>query len=256
MSEPADQATSKTENPVGKSCRACGKEIAATAYICPECNEYQKPWRNELKYWAGIASLIVLMSSGIAFSSGLLKQANDYVRPNALVVSELDTFGNASFVNMSGQNVWIRDLRVKSSNPTHDLRWDVNQVLAPQKLHTIRLVELSQVQFRGTSRALFGSPQGDYAIGLSESQIADIAGDIDTAQAKYVTSYLLAGGPEHQQVDEFLRGKTATFPCNATVTYMYLESQRLRVVPIPCIGVVKQRDNATAAKRSSSKPRQ
>jgi hypothetical protein len=248
MNQPAG-----ADEPGNVTCKACGTSIASTAYVCPECGEYQAKWRSELKYWAGVASLIALVSSGVAFTFGFLKFTKDYLSPHDLVVSELDTFGSAVFVNMSGQNVWIKYLRVTSENPTHNLRWDVSHVLAPQKLHSVNLVELSSAQFRGLTREMFGSAQGTYANRLSADTVATIRADMNTAQKEYVTSFLLQDGPEHKQVADFLKGTITSVRCKADLTYTYLESQSDRVVSIPCIGVIKHR---TAPRKPAGSPRQ
>jgi hypothetical protein len=222
-----------------KRCRACGAEIAAAAYICPGCKEYQRPWRSELRFWAGIASLITLIASGLAFSFASMKLVKEYFYPSALLVAEMNSFGGLSFANMSGQNVWIKHVHVTSKNPTHDLVWDLAHILKPQELYTIDLVQLSNSQFRGLTREMFGFPQATYATRLTKDQLAAIKGNMNKAQQEFVTAYLLQDGPEHKQVKTFLGDLATAVECTAEVSYMYFGSDR--VLTVPCIGVIKQR---------------
>jgi hypothetical protein len=225
-------------------CVACGSDLAAGAYVCSNCKEYQARWRSELKFWAGIAGLIVLVSSGLAFSFGAMKFAVNYFWPPALIVSEVNSFGTLALVNMSDQNVWLKELRIRSDRPGHDLQWNIGHILKPRELYSGDMIKMSASQFRGLSRQLFGSSQGLYARNLADDTIQALRAH--KLREKYVPVFLHRDGPEYRQVKEVLRSQVTAFDCRAELTYVFMESQAPRDAAIPCIGVIKERSEAIA----------
>ncbi len=220
-------------------CVACGENISANASVCSKCREFQSKWRNELKFWAGIAGLIVLISSGLAFSFGALKFARDYFRPPDLIVSEINTFGKITLMNMAEQSAWVKGLRIRSDNPQHDLKWDLGYVLKPRQLYAVNMIELSKTQFQGLSRQIFGSAQGIYARKLSPETAAEVLRSMH--RNKYVPVFLHRDGAEYRQVRDYLNDQVTVFDCNAELSYVFVESETQRIGRIPCVGVVKER---------------
>lgn len=58
-----------------KSCSYCGSEIPIRATVCPVCKYQQTRWRNNLLFVAGLAGLITLFVSGLAFTVDRLSLA-------------------------------------------------------------------------------------------------------------------------------------------------------------------------------------
>jgi hypothetical protein len=58
-----------------KSCSYCGSEIPIRAAVCPVCKYQQTRWRNNLLFVAGLAGLITLFVSGLAFTVDRLSLA-------------------------------------------------------------------------------------------------------------------------------------------------------------------------------------
>jgi len=222
-----------------RNCIACGHQISKAAKVCNECGAHQEPWRNEVKYWAGVAGLITLIGSGLAFSFASTKAGIDYLWPAKPVISEANTFGKLSIVNMSNQNVWVKHLSIRSEKPRHDLRWDIGHVIEPHKLDESDLVILSKAQFAGLSRELFGQKQGTYANKIDAKTLAEILDN--QHREKYVPVFLLQDGTEHGQVARVFGNSIGSVQCTADLTIVFAESQASHVLPIQCVGFIKNR---------------
>jgi hypothetical protein len=160
-----------------------------------------------------------------------------------LVVTELNTFGNATAVNSSNQNVWVQEIFVSSTKPHNDLRWDINATIEPRKVFSQDLVSLSAKQFTGTYKDRFGNIQDTYATDLGSALVIEI-GDKNYHTEKYLPVYLKQDGPEHSQMAKFFASsgqKYVSFPCNARLTYVFMDSQAQHSEQIPCIGIIKHR---------------
>jgi hypothetical protein len=242
MTTPEPQLNTPAAPPAAetKPCISCGAALNRSARVCTVCKEYQEGWRNEFKYWAGVAGLLTLVGSGITFSWSAIKAGKDYQFPPAPVVAEMNTFGNLSVLNVSGQTLWLRNLAVKSSNPGSDLHWELGAIVKPRELIDIPLTPLSAAQFADLSKDLYGQKHGAYAVSLdpvTEQQIM-----ANQHRLRYTAVYLRAEGPEDMQVKRFLeKTPPPSFTCTAALQVMYADSQRYKDVSIPCVGYIKNR---------------
>jgi len=221
-----------------KACAACAQQIGAGAYICPNCKEYQAPWRNELKYWAGVAALIVLISSGFAFSVGFLKLALDYFCPRRLTIYDINTSGSISLSNSSGQNVFVRHLRIKSQDDHDDLLWEIASVVEANDAVVKELVPIAAANFRGPSKKYFGEKQETYAPKLDPTKVQNV---LKGWRQDFVPVFLYREGPEHKRVVSYLKDDLTTLNCTAVLSYRYLQSGRDVDAAVPCVSFLKNR---------------
>jgi hypothetical protein len=226
-----------------KPCNACGKDRHYDARICPECKEYQTPWRNELRYWAAIAGFIAILSSGTVFVIGVLKSAWDYYCPPALLVLDYDTFGDITFVNSSNQFVFVKYLQIRAVYPGQTIpftpRWDTNQSIEPSKSGKTSLLKLAEGRFRGLEKSIFGEVPGPYAQKLPDTEKATIFAY--KRHSDYVPAFLKKDGAEYRHLVADIGQNITAFECITEISYIYLKNRSERTMKLPCIGVIKQK---------------
>jgi hypothetical protein len=100
-------------------CLACKQSIPAGATICSVCKSYQAPWKNWLQYFSGIAALLALTASAVAwlFANG---RAMVWPRDEIGIISasslesvavinrgDRDVFLSNLIMTMPGRSVWV-----------------------------------------------------------------------------------------------------------------------------------------------------
>jgi hypothetical protein len=242
-----DDMNSAASKPT-KNCIACGSEMQLDAYLCPTCKEYQGKWRNELKYWAGIAALISLVGGGLAVCFGFLKLTRDYYLPAAMIAIDFDVFGSISLVNPSAQHALIKDFYIQSEIPgtkfQYSLRWDINKSIDPNTTFATDLVRLSKQQFKDEAKGRFGAYQGSYARSLDGTVVQQVLHHDEITLQKYLPTFLKREGAEYRQASQYFGAALSTFPCAAQLNYRLLESQSEQTIIIPCVGVIKERTSS------------
>jgi hypothetical protein len=227
-----------------KSCIACGAQISSESYICSTCKEYQRRWRNELRYWAAFAGLVTLICTGVVVIPGFLKSAWDYLQPPDLVVLDFDAFEYLTMVNPSNQPVLAKYFYIRSLNAGQadqwTVRWDINESIDAGKSLAVHLAKLAEKQFKGPpSDNIFGRQQGAYAQNLTEDVRREFLSY--RRNKEFVPAFLKDGGTEHQHVKEDIGTHISTFSCAAEMSYMFLQRQTERKNSIACIGIIKHR---------------
>ena len=53
---------------------ACGQEIAARAILCAECGSSQIRWRNELRYWGTVSTVVAVGITALGFLTSILPE--------------------------------------------------------------------------------------------------------------------------------------------------------------------------------------
>lgn len=221
-----------------KPCIACGEPIQPNATICKECSSDQSRWRIELKYWAGVAGIITLVASGIAFTANLGSQLLRRWLGHEIAVANFDSFGKTVVWNLTGKPVYLKTIRVVSAAPKNDLVWDVYQSIRANSSIDIELAKVAERTWRPPQQGMFGKSAAAYAE-LEE-------GDFDRLKKnemrdQYVPAFLSSDGETYAQVNRFLGAKFRSFPCTATIDYVALENSLASSQNVPCVGVFRQR---------------
>jgi predicted nucleic acid-binding Zn ribbon protein len=223
-----------------KRCIACSEPVAISARICSKCKEFQSKWRNDLRYWAGIAGLFVLIGSGLLFSAGAIRSGIDYWLPPKPIISELNSFGRLSLINMSNQNIWLKHLEIRSTEPLDDLLWDLHVVIKPREPFSQDLISLAKAQFsEGTDwRDVYEEGRGAYAQDLKPDDIKEIKGHV---RSRFMLTFLHSEGAEFKQVNRLFGSKLTKFTCSAKIGFSFVEKNFFDTLDIPCTAVPRHR---------------
>lgn len=238
-------------------CRYCGKQIPDAAKLCGECNSYQAPWRNELKYWSGITGLVTLIVSGLVVSYTFGAIIHNRIFRQDIWVSEFQLFGNSAFWNQSEVDVMISTVRIVTQGPTYDLLWHVDQMvetsagledgvgrktLVPLRFN---LSKITNTEWHGTVAEQFDYSQvGNYSIWISDKDVDLLKGDDETTKRRYMLDIVLKEGAQNAQLRAALGKKLFEVPAECEVSYLKFGS--LHLLSFPCVGLLRDRIAATA----------
>src|SRR5262245_24997156 len=113
--------------PASVLCIACLKAIPLGARICTNCDSFQADWRNEVKYWAGVAGIITLIASGLVFTADLGSRLWRRIFGYEIAVTNMDPFGKTVVWNLTSSAIHLRTVAINSAMPKTDLVWEVHQ---------------------------------------------------------------------------------------------------------------------------------
>jgi hypothetical protein len=228
-------------------CIACKQPIEVGATLCPKCASYQRRWRNEIKYWSGIAGLVTLIATGLAFAGNNALLLYDRLFPPDLVVSEFNSFGKVALWNGSKQNAWLTHLQVHSEKPFFEVEWPLYTMIKANSPFVRDMVKESAESILGSNKEIFGVQPGDYAVEPDETTIKNFErSDTDIAK-RFVPAFLSKNGTDFRQIEENY-AKKYSFGCTASLEYVYTSSISVftsrnlsKVLAFPCVGMIRKR---------------
>jgi len=98
-------------------CISCKSTINTGAELCPVCSSYQSKWKNKLKFWFPMTSLVVLAIPLITYLWTAIPET--FFRDN---VNILAFDGNRMTISNDGYGkVYISDVWIKSDDPLIDI---------------------------------------------------------------------------------------------------------------------------------------
>jgi RNA polymerase subunit RPABC4/transcription elongation factor Spt4 len=221
-----------------KRCIACKEPIPEDATLCKVCKSDQSNWRNELKYWGGVAGIIALVASGIAFTTSLAYQTLQRVFGTEIAVAEIDPFGKTVVWNLTDAPIYVKTIRVRSSEPKVDVVWDIDKTVAARSDSPIELMKIAADTMHGTIGDIYGKPPGNYAQ-LDDATLQSLKKNEKTD--KFVATFLVRDGVTATQLKRNYKEQFRTFDCSITIDFMRLRGGSSSAVDLPCIGTFRSR---------------
>jgi hypothetical protein len=218
-------------------CHSCGEAIWAGSSICSKCKEYQKPWRNEFKYWSSLVGLITLICSGLVFSTDLISRLWTKAFRADIALVNLSPFGKTIVWNTSGQPLHLRNVVISAARPRIELNWDIFQSLAANESKDLPLMQIANQTWTGAMRERYGEKPGPIAtLGKKEFEEALRNMRVD----KYIAHMMLPDSEDDHLFRRMLGENYRTFSCKVAVTYAILGSGSRSSVEFPCVGAFYQ----------------
>jgi hypothetical protein len=220
-------------------CVYCGFKIDTCANLCSECGSYQKKWKNELKYWSGVAGLLALLASGAAytFTAGN-KIFRSLTLPDIRVV-DIDVFSVSAIMNLTSSQVFITGLEVSSSvGKSVHMYWNLSLPIGPEKVVKFELKNYNN-QLGGYLKKIYSGELVDNYADRCKSQDFDSLLNENKFNYPYIVSFLYADG----LTDRFLRndhgGGACYSSCEMNVYYTRGTDGEQKVLSLPCRGYIR-----------------
>jgi hypothetical protein len=226
------------EDVTQKKCIACRQLILVDATLCVHCKSDQSPWRNELRYFAGVAGIFTLIASGLAFTTSLGFQIWQRIFGHELAITNVDPFGRTVVWNLTGNPIYLRTINITSEYPKNDLVWEVHQTIPANKEVDVELTKVVQGSWYGLPGELFGRAPLEYAQ-LDQSTFEAVKQNQLTD--KYVPTFLMPNSESYTQLTRVMRNRFQTFECKTNVVFIRLSDGSTGSVNVPCKGAFRLR---------------
>jgi hypothetical protein len=227
-----------SEHVITKACIACRQPILKDATLCTFCKSEQSQWRNELRYWAGVAGIFTLIASGLAFTTNFGFQIWQRMFGHELAITNMDPFGKTVVLNLTAKPIYIRTVNISSRYPKDDLVWEVHQIIPANKELNIDLMAIAEKNWYGFPAQIFGQPPAEYAQ-LDQSTFEDV--EHNRLTDRYVPTFLMPASESYTQLKRVLRDRLRTFECSASVTFERLSDGSDSLINVPCQGAFRFR---------------
>ncbi|MEW8274992.1 MAG: hypothetical protein AB2733_13030 [Candidatus Thiodiazotropha taylori] len=168
-----------------RRCVACQKTIDQQATKCEYCQSYQVRWKNRLKYWSEIATLIGLIFSAIVFSANQLIDYIDRTSGALLEILEMDSHGNLTVANNDNKNVFLKRLFIGRADRELNLTYDIQKYLRAESVFTYSLID--ELKRWGPWMNEYDSYTGPFQIGLGKESVEGL---LQNRHAKYKISFV------------------------------------------------------------------
>jgi hypothetical protein len=208
-------------------CIVCKEEIASEASQCQKCGSYQRAWKNHLQYGAGIATLVVLGLSGMAWLSE--KAISRFSKDDVRVVS-LNSLGSAVMLNSGHREVFVSHVLLTmriGGEYIPAVRLDVQESLAPGRFLQKRFPR----KIKGDALFIAGLNFHEF-----EAQVRQSMSDecLELAFFDSTNSFPTA-------LDKGTRAPTPnTFEVSGYLEYMGAAGGVTQVVPITGVGMLRR----------------
>ena len=234
-----DEASSTAvSNHPAHVCIACLKEIPRGAHVCTHCHNYQSDWRNEIRYWAGVAGIITLIASGLVFTADLGSKLWRRLFGHEIAVTNIDPFGKTLVWNLTGSAVHLRTVGIQSTSPKIDLIWEVHQTVPASGNAEIELMAIAQRSWYGPPNEMYGKAPAEYAH-LTSALFDELKRNLHTD--KYVPTFLMPNSESFAQLKRFLKNKYFTFDCTTSFKFVRLSDGSAGEASAPCQGSFRHR---------------
>jgi hypothetical protein len=228
-----------------RKCIACKEPIPEGANLCKVCKSDQAEWRNELKFWAGVAGIFTLVASGLAFTANLGFELWQRAFGHEIAVTNIDPFGKTVAWNLSRNPIYLKTISVQSTAPRNDLVWEVHKTIPANSSIELELLEVAKASWYGLPGEKFGKAPAEYAKvdqsvfeQLKRSELTD----------KYVPTFLMPDSESYTQLKRNLGEHFSTFECAISIGFVRLWDGSSSSIAVPCSGAFRFR-------ASTSKPK-
>jgi hypothetical protein len=213
-----------------KPCVACRQPIPSGSSLCSVCKSYQDSWRNQLQYFAGIATLVALTVSALFWV--IEKTRSTFFSREDVVLVACDTLDTgAVIVNRGDKEVFISHVLLWMAGRTHD--WSAPRLTIDERL------EPGQFLKRNFPPARFKT--GEWARGLSPDDFEKLIvrasnGDPCTEAAFFSSSDRLLA-----EVMEISGSSPPnTFPVGGYLEFWGQRGSSYTRIPVTGIGLIRQ----------------
>ncbi len=220
------------------TCIACRSPILEGATLCKECKSDQSRWRNELKYWAGVAGILTLVASGVAFTASLGFQLWQRLFGHEVAVTNIDPFGQTIIWNLTGDPIDIKTISIVSTAPKNNLVWEVHKTIAANARDEISLLELAAKSWYDLPGEMFGKAPAAYAK-VDAAGFEQLKQNMSTD--KYVPTFLMPDSASYAQLKKELGAQFQSFDCTISVDFKRLLDSSSSSFVLPCKGVFRYR---------------
>ena len=221
-----------------QSCVACREPILRGAAVCKICKSDQAKWRNELKYWAGVAGILTLVASGIAFTTSLGFQLWQRVFGHEVTITNIDPFGQTVVWNLTGNPIEIKTISIVSVTPRNNLVWEVHKTIQANTKDEISLLEVAGKSWYDLPGEMFGKAPAGYA----KVELADFEQlKQNMLTDKYVPTFLMPESASYAQLKKELGAGFQSFYCTISVGFTRLLDGSSSSFELPCKGVFRYR---------------
>ena len=227
-------------------CVACREQIVKGASVCKTCKSDQAKWRNELKYWAGVAGILTLVASGLAFTASLGFQLWQRLFGHELSVTNVDPFGQTVVWNLTGSPIEIKTISIVSARPKNNLVWEVHKTLAANAKDEMNLLEVAGKSWYDLPGEMWGKPPGAYAK-VEPAEFDQLKQNVSTD--KYVSTFLMPESASYAQLKKELGKEFQSFDCSISVGFTRLLDGSSSSFALPCKGVFRYRKKASRGPR-------
>lgn len=209
-------------------CVACLQLIPAGATICSVCKSYQRPWKNSLQYFSGIAALVLLIASAFTWLVGNGRAAF-WQRDDVSLVSA-STLTSAVVANRGDRDVFVSNLIFTMPGRTAD--WLAPTVAFDEKISPGQFLrrEFSKPRLDG-GEFIKGSNQIDFDEMIKKAANGDRCLELTFFER---SDYLLA------QLMQMSGGSLNTFDVGGYLQYWTVGSLSASYLPIKGVGAVRR----------------
>lgn len=219
-------------------CIACKEPILKGATLCKLCKSDQSNWRNELKFWAGVAGIFTLVASGLVFTANLGFQLWQRAFGHEIAVTNVDPFGKTIAWNLSANPIYLKTVSIRSMAPKNDLVWEVHKTIAANSSIEFQLMDVAKASWYGLPGELFGVAPAEYAK-VDQTTFAQLKQQMLTG--KYVPTFLMPDSESFTQLKRVMGDQFRTFDCNISIEFVRLWDGSSSSISVPCNGAFRFR---------------
>jgi hypothetical protein len=224
--------------PATQSCVACREQILKDATVCKTCKSDQARWRNELRYWAGVAGILTLVASGIAFTASVGFQLWQRLFGHEVTVTNIDPFGETVIWNLTGNPIEIKTISIFSAAPKTDLVWEVHKTIPANAKDQVSLLDVASKSWYDLPGEMFGKAPAGYAK-VEPAEFEQLRQSMFTD--KYVPTFLMPESASYAQLKKELGTGFQSFDCTISIGFTRLLDGTSSSIGLPCKGVFRYR---------------
>ena len=96
-------------------CIACKTDIKDNAIICPNCQSYQRAWKNQLRFLAVAVGLLAIVSSAATYIWGEVTEWNRQRKwHDSIEVIDFSRSGESSFLNSGDGEIFLSYIHLRA----------------------------------------------------------------------------------------------------------------------------------------------
>lgn len=209
-----------------RKCITCREQIDVAATICPHCGSFQLPWKNHLRFFGGIVTVITLTTTAIAFMFDFISDGiQEVLWKDSIKVISFESYEFSLFQNVGDGPVYVERVEVVSKKGKEFHKWEIGMEVESGQVFK------AQIGKRISTR-LDTVLNGEKWSNLVSQRLEN--------NAKYVKRYF--GGDAATKLRRVLPN-LMTFDCMGKIYFhSYKEKRRLPPQKFKCFGVLTVRE--------------
>jgi hypothetical protein len=230
------------ENQDTKKCLSCKDDLHIDAKLCANCKSFQSSWKNELKYWASITSLIVFVFTSIAVTTRFVNDLyNQWFQPD-LAISSINTSGPLALWNLTKTDIWLTTLKIQSAKPDISLMWEVYKTVKKKEPIDVDMRELTLARFDGVVEEIYTEEvTGLYKFTMEPEILEKFNNNDEEVQKQFAINFMKLNSAEYYDVENLAEGNLDTVTCKMELSYIKSDIGVEKTISIPCVGLYRYR---------------